>query len=156
MAKEIERKFLVENDEYKNEAVTKRLIRQGFLSSKKEAVVRIRVTDQNAFITVKGPSTGSTRAEFEYIIPQDDALEMLEHLCEKPLIEKYRYIIKYEGSTWEVDEFMGENEGLVLAEIELTGENQDFTRPGWLGKEVTADQRYYNSNLIKNPWKDWK
>ncbi len=155
MAKEIERKFLVKNDEYKREA-EKRLIRQGFLSNRKEAVVRIRIMNENACITIKGPSKGSTRLEYEYIIPLEDAHELLELLCERPLIEKYRYIVKFKGFTWEVDEFMGENEGLVVAEIELKNEKQDFPIPEWLGNEVTGDPRYYNANLIKNPYVNWK
>ena len=155
MPKEIERKFLITNNGYKPGS-SKRLIRQGFLSNRKEAVVRVRIIDNEAFLTIKGPTKVSTRLEYEYAIPIEEAGEMLSLLCERPLIEKYRYIVDFEGFTWEVDEFLGENEGLVVAEIELEHESQEFPKPGWLGDEVTDDQRYYNANLIKNPYKSWK
>jgi len=155
MANEIERKFLVINQEYKSLG-TKHYIHQGFLSTDKERVVRIRVFDEQAFITVKGKNTGATRTEFEYEIPLEDAKFMLEQICVRPTIEKYRYNINYEGFTWEVDEFLGENEGLLVAEIELEVADQEFSLPGWVGEEVTADPRYYNANLVKNPYKNWK
>ena len=155
MANEIERKFLVINQEYKSLG-TKHYIHQGFLSTDKERVVRIRVLDEQAFITVKGKNTGATRTEFEYEIPLEDAKFMLEQICFRPTIEKYRYNINYEGFTWEVDEFLGENEGLLVAEIELEVADQEFSLPGWVGEEVTADPRYYNANLVKNPYKNWK
>ena len=155
MANETERKFLVRNQEYKSLG-TKHYIHQGFLSTDKERVVRIRVFDEQAFITVKGKNTGATRTEFEYEIPLEDAKFMLEQICVRPTIEKYRYNINYEGFTWEVDEFLGENEGLLVAEIELEVADQEFSLPGWVGEEVTADPRYYNANLVKNPYKNWK
>lgn len=154
MPKEIERKFLVTGDTFKSLAKGE-YIRQGFLSTEIARVVRVRIKGEKAWITVKGLSVGATRAEFEYEIPPVDAKYMLENLCEKPTIEKYRYVIDYEGFTWEVDEFLGDNAGLLVAEIELESEYQAFPLPAWVGEEVTGDDRYYNANLIKNPFKNW-
>ncbi|NTV84819.1 MAG: CYTH domain-containing protein [Bacteroidales bacterium] len=155
MPKEIERKFLVKSNLYKS--LGKRdYLHQGFLSTEKERVVRIRIKGEKAWITIKGISSGATRAEFEYEIPKEDAQYMLENLCIRPTIEKYRYKINIEGFTWEVDEFLGENEGLVVAEIELEAEDQEFPAPEWIGEEVTGDPRYYNANLVSNPFKNWK
>ena len=151
---EIERKFLVASAGYRQSAHSSR-IRQGFLSTDKEHVVRIRVTGRMAFLTVKGLASGPSRPEFEYKIPVADADYLLEHLCEKPLIVKNRFRTEFEGFTWEVDEFHGENEGLVVAEIELEYEGQQFPLPEWIGSEVTGDPRYYNSSLVKHPYKDW-
>lgn len=154
MGKEIEKKYLVTDDSYKRLAQPK-LYRQGYLSSSPDRVVRVRIVDDKAFITIKGPASGATRDEYEYEIPREDAQEMLNNLCEKPIIEKHRYIIDYSGRKWEVDEFHGENEGLVITEIELEDINQEYEMPLWVGEEVTADQRYANSNLIKNPFSKW-
>ena len=154
MPKEIERKFLVKDDRYKKPGKAHH-IHQGFLNTEMERVVRVRIMDEKAWITVKGLSIGATRAEFEYEIPFEDAQFILENLCEKPTIEKYRYVLDHEGFTWEVDEFLGENEGLVIAEIELKSEDQLFAKPDWAGEEVTGDERYYNANLIRNPYKNW-
>ena len=155
MGKEIERKFLVNGNDYRSQGTAVHL-RQGFLSTARERVVRIRIAGSKAFLTVKGISTGATRAEFEYGIPLEDARFMLDNLCEKPIIDKHRFTIPFRGFTWEVDEFHGENEGLVVAEIELPSEDAVFEKPDWIGEEVTHDPRYYNSNLVKNPFKDWK
>lgn len=155
MAEEIERKFLVNSQVFKTMG-EKHHIHQGFLSTEKERVVRIRLMDEHAWITVKGKSQGAARAEFEYEIPPSDAQLILENICLKPTIEKYRYKIYYEGHTWEVDEFLGENEGLVVAEIELEEAGQAFTKPDWIGEEVTDDPRYYNASLVRNPYKMWK
>ena len=154
MPKEIERKFLVNSLEFKNLS-RGFLIRQGFLSSDKERVVRIRIIEDKAFITIKGISTGASRSEFEYEIPKVDAEIIMNELCEKPIIEKYRYRINSGNLVWEVDEFIGLNEGLIIAEIELEQENQKFDIPDWISKEVTDDPRYYNSNLIRNPFTIW-
>lgn len=154
MAKEIERKFLVTNQDWKKEA-TGILYRQGYLSSVKERTVRVRIINDKAFITVKGANSGITRLEFEYEIPLDDATVMLDTLVEKPIIEKKRYKIKQGSLTWEIDEFLGDNAGLIVAEIELANEQQTFTKPAWIGQEVSDDQRYYNSNLVLNPYKNW-
>ena len=153
MAQEIERKFLVSGDDWKALA-TGTLFRQGYLNSTKERVVRVRTMGERAVLTVKGITVGATRAEFEYDIPLDDANQMLE-LCEQPLIEKTRYRIAVDGLVWEVDEFHGVNEGLTVAECELESEDQDVPRPHWVGDEVTGDPRYFNSNLIANPFTTW-
>ena len=155
MAEEIERKFLVRDNAYRKSGKP-HYIHQGFLSTEKDRVVRIRILDNDAFLTIKGLTKGISRAEFEYRIPVADAKSMLDHLCIKPTIEKYRYKIDVEGYTWEVDEFLGENEGLVIAEIELEHEGQEFTKPAWIGEEVSHDPRYYNANLVKNPFKHWQ
>lgn len=153
MGKEIERKFLVTDQSYKALAKPVHYI-QGYLISHKDRVVRIRIAGDEGFITVKGAANGATRSEFEYGIPLEDASEMLS-FCEKPIIEKYRYTLDYEGFTWEIDEFLRENEGLCVAEIELPSEDAEFIKPAWISREVTGDLRYYNNNLIKNPFRNW-
>ena len=155
MAIEIERKFLVQGDEWRSMG-TKSLLRQAYLSSHPERLVRVRVEGDAAYLTIKGKTHGATRQEWEYSIPLTDANELLNSLCEKPLIEKYRYRISYEGMTWEVDEFLGENAGLLVAEIELADESQAFAMPPWIGNEVTSDPRYFNSNLLKHPFSKWR
>jgi adenylate cyclase len=155
MPTEIERKFLVKDARYRTLGPHMH-IRQGFLNTEKERVVRVRIQGKKAFLTVKGIAYGISRAEYEYKIPITHAKYMLDHLCIQPTIEKYRYIISIEGFTWEVDEFAGENEGLVIAEIELLKDDQQFPKPEWIGEEVTGDTRYYNANLVKNPYKHWK
>lgn len=154
MAKEIERKFLVVGDGWRDAAVGT-FFRQGYLSTVKERTVRVRSKGGQGFLTVKGISVGATRAEFEYEIPIDDANEMLDSLCERPIIEKIRYRVSYQGFVWEVDEFAGDNAGLIVAEIELASEDQEFPRPPWAGQEVTDDSRYFNANLIAHPFKAW-
>ena len=154
MGKEIERKFLVKNQDFKKFG-RGTFIKQGFLSSVKERVVRIRITGHQAFLTIKGISKGAVRTEFEYEIPLEDAEFMMSDLCEKPIIEKFRYRIKAANVVWEVDEFKGLNEGLIVAEIELKSEDQVFDHPEWVGIEVTDDPRYFNSNLIRNPYSTW-
>ncbi|MCU0369846.1 MAG: CYTH domain-containing protein [Bacteroidales bacterium] len=155
MPQEIERKFLVRSDEFKSLAKGE-YIHQGFLSTVKERVVRVRIKGEEAWITVKGISKGASRAEFEYEIPFEDARFLLNHICEQPTISKHRYAVLFEGFTWEVDEFHGENEGLVVAEIELPAEDTPFDLPPWAGEEVTTDTRYFNASLVKNPYKNWK
>lgn len=153
---EIERKFLVKNDSYKTESSTILKIKQGFLNSNKNRVVRIRLVDKIAFITVKGISSedGTSRYEWEKEIPKKEAEQLLE-LCEKTIIEKNRYIIKHAKHTFEVDEFLGANSGLCIAEIELESANESFEKPTWLGKEVTGNSAYYNSELSKSPYCYW-
>ncbi|MFG0253765.1 MAG: CYTH domain-containing protein [Rhodopirellula sp. JB053] len=153
MGIEIERKFLVKDQGYRSEDST--LLRQGYLSTVKERTVRVRIAGEKAFLTIKGTTEGATRSEYEYEIPTKDAEEMLDKLCPPPLIEKRRYRTQHDGMVWEVDEFFGANEGLVLAEIELDEEGQQFATPSWLGEEVTEDRRYYNANLISNPYSNW-
>jgi len=154
MSKEIERKFLVWDVSFKlfSSGV---LYRQGYLNREKERTVRVRVAGDNAYITIKGLTNGIERLEFEYAIPVKDANELLETICIKPLIEKLRYNIESNGHLWEVDEFTGENEGLIVAEVELQSAEEQVLLPDWVGKEVTGDARYYNSNLVINPFKKW-
>jgi CYTH domain-containing protein len=152
MAKEIERKFLVKDDTWRNAKGIK--FRQGYLSSVKERTVRIRTREDKGYLTIKGIAVGATRLEFEYEIPREDA-DILLDMCEQPLIEKNRYTLEQGGFIWEVDEFFGENLGLIVAEIELQSGDQEFPRPVWVGEEVTEDPRYFNSNLIKNPYTAW-
>jgi adenylate cyclase len=154
MGVEIERKFLVRGETWKSLG-TRILLRQGYLSSAPERVVRVRIEGDTAMLTIKGRTTGASRGEWEYPIPLGDAAVFLDSLCEKPIIEKYRYRIEYRGFTWEVDEFLGENAGLVVAEIELESESQSFDLPDWVGDEVTHDARYYNANLIRHPYRLW-
>jgi len=155
MAKEVERKFLVKGDAWRTLAKGT-TYRQGYLNSAKERTVRVRTTDDKAYLTIKGITVGATRAEYEYEIPYDEGKTMLDSLAEKPLIEKRRYKIPAGDLTWEIDEFLGDNTGLIVAEVELKSEDQAFTRPVWLGDEVTSDPRYYNANLIKNPFTCWR
>ena len=157
MPKEIERKFLVDlsdvvlpdNGEH---------IEQGYLPSAKNinTIVRVRVKGAKAYLTIKGENKGAVRTEFEYAIPIDEALEMLKELCQKPFIEKTRYELPVGGHLWELDIFRGENAGLVVAEIELTEENETFDLPSWVREEVTSDSRYYNSNLLHHPYRELK
>ena len=154
---EIERKYLVLSESFKNQAFKKTHIVQGFLSTHPERTVRVRIKGEKGFLTVKGISneTGTTRLEWEIKISVSEA-EILLTLCKPNHIEKIRYEVRVENHIFEVDEFLGENEGLILAEIELTSENEIFIKPEWLGKEVTGDVRYYNSQLSKIPYKNWK
>lgn len=154
MGIEIEKKFLLTGNAWEKLAKGT-TYRQGYLSSQKERTVRVRIINDTGFLTIKGASVGATRMEYEYNIPIEDAKTLLDQLCEKPIIEKKRYKIEFGGFIWEVDEFFGENEGLVVAEIELESEHQEFEKPEWVGKEVTGDPRYYNSNLIKEPYTRW-
>jgi CYTH domain-containing protein len=154
MGTEIERKFLVKDDTFKQLAKGTKY-RQGYLSSTKERVVRVRTIDDKGYMTVKGITTGATRVEYEYEIPVQDADAMLDELCEKPIIEKNRYKIQNKNLVWEIDEFFGENQGLIVAEVELESEDQPYEKPGWIGAEVTGDPKYFNSNLIQNPYKNW-
>src|SRR6187551_644122 len=152
MAVEIERKFLVQGDSWR--AAPAVFYSQGYLNRDKTRTVRVRIAGEQAFLTIKGVSVGASRAEFEYPIPLWDARELLA-LCEQPLIEKNRRKILYQGFVWEVDEFLGENLGLVVAEIELPTEDSVFARPDWVGEEVTGEARYFNSNLSSTPFTRW-
>lgn len=154
MGKEIERKFLVKGDAWRALAEGT-MYRQGYLNSVKERTVRIRTVGDKAFLTVKGITVGATRSEYEYAIPFDECNAMLDELAEKPLIEKKRCKIRRGELTWEIDEFFGDNKGLIVAEVELTSEEQAFVKPEWIGDEVSGDPRYFNSNLIKHPFSKW-
>lgn len=153
---EIERKFLVISDVFKRDFVRKNYIAQGYLNSTPERTVRVRIKDETGYLTIKGKSneTGLSRFEWEKEIALAEAKALLL-LCEKGIIEKNRYEVKVGEHLFEVDEFFGENEGLLIAEVELQSESENFEKPNWLGKEVTQDQRYYNSNLSKNPFLNW-
>jgi adenylate cyclase len=128
---------------------------QGYLSSHPERVVRVRIAGDVAKLTIKGKTTGITRLELEYDIPIADAQRMLDELCERPLIDKHRYTEDHDGRTWEIDVFHGDNDGLVLAELELPSEDAPFTKPAWAGREVSDDPRYYNANLLAAPFNSW-
>jgi len=151
---EIERKFLLAGDAWRALGVPV-LLRQGYLSLDPERTVRVRIEGELGTITIKGVSVGATRGEWEYPIPLLDAAELLERLCQPPLVEKYRRRIDFAGHIWEVDEFIGANLGLVVAEIELASEEQCFDKPDWIGAEVTGDRRYFNSSLISRPFSSW-
>jgi adenylate cyclase len=155
MPQEIERKFLVKEG-YKQFAFTYTRITQGYLSSVAERIVRVRINGERGYITIKGVSnlSGMSRYEWEKEIPVDEARELLA-LCEPGIIDKTRYLVQVGKFTFEVDEFYGENEGLVVAEVELSSEEEMFDKPKWLGEEVTGDKRYYNSKLVKNPFTRW-
>jgi len=154
MGSEIERKFLVVDQGWRKGASSVE-IRQGYLSSVKERVVRVRTLGEKAFLTIKGVTRGIRRSEYEYEIPLADAREMLDGLCEKPLIEKVRHTLQHGAHTWEVDEFLGDNAGLIVAEVELTHEEAEVELPPWAGQEVSDDPRYFNASLIKAPYKTW-
>ena len=156
MATEIERKFLVEGD-FRSEAIGNTRIVQGYMCSDKGRTVRVRIRGDKGYLTVKGAAsaTGLSRYEFEREVPLEDAEQMLR-LCEPGAIDKERYLVPYGQHTWEVDVFHGPNEGLILAEIELSAEDEPFERPAWLGKEVSGDRRYYNSMLMRNPYCTFK
>lgn len=154
MGTEIERKFLVRNDSWRHGArgVT---CRQGYLTLDRHRLVRVRVMGDEAYLTIKAETGPIARREYEYPIPRDDAEEMLVHLCERPFIEKRRYTLLYRGVEWIIDEFSGDNEGLIVAEVELEREDQEVVLPEWAGEEVSLDPRYLNFNLIKYPYGQW-
>ena len=154
MATEIERKFLVKGDAWRGLATSARF-RQGYLSTVKERTVRVRLVGDEATLTVKGITVGATRTEFEYAIPAAEAEAMLDDLCEQPIIEKVRHVVRIDGLTWEIDEFGGQNAGLIVAEVELEDADQAISLPEWIGEEVTDDPRYFNANLIAHPFAVW-
>lgn len=165
MATEIERKFLLVNNDWQLQADTGIVMRQGYLLAahsqddtsqhKPKASVRVRIAGEAANLNIKSATLGITRQEYEYAIPRADAEHMLDTLAEGPLIEKTRYHVRYGTHRWEVDVFAGDNQGLVVAEIELASEDEAFERPPWLGEEVSHDPRYYNVCLVQHPYKDW-
>lgn len=155
MATEIERKFLLKDSSWKESADQGTQYCQGYLVGSKAASVRVRIQGKRAFINIKSATIDISRQEYEYEIPLNDAKEMLETLCEKPLIDKTRYFVKNENHLWEIDVFSGDNEGLIVAEVELSDINENFIKPNWLGNEVSGDARYYNVSLVKHPFKDW-
>lgn len=156
MAKEIERKFLINHEKWhilnKNEGV---LFRQGYLLASPAKTIRVRIADEKGFLTIRGATEGITRSEFEYEIPRKEAEELLEQFADSEIL-KLRYFIIDKEYKWDVDVFLGENEGLILAEIELETEGEDIILPDWVEQEVSYDPRYFNANLIENPFKNWK
>lgn len=155
MGIEIERKFLLRNDAWQQQADAGQEFRQGYLHSDASLAVRVRIADETAWLTIKADAGEIVRREFEYAIPVADADSMLTHLCRQPLIEKRRHRLEHAGHVWEIDVFHGANAGLVLAEIELSRIDEDFARPPWLGEEVSTDPRYFNSNLSQHPFREW-
>jgi len=155
MAQEIERKFLVRKDAWtpRDEGTH---FKQGYLNAQKERVVRVRIEGHKAKLTIKGQTTGISRSEFEYPIPVEDAAILLDQLCEQPLIDKHRHLERFGAHVWEIDVFHGENDGLIVAEVELASEHEALTLPPWVGEDVSADPRYFNSNLLKHPFKTWR
>lgn len=154
MAVEIEKKFLVKYlpKDLVSEPV---FICQGYIANQKNIIIRIRIAGEEAFITIKGPTVNYSRREYEYPMPIKDAKEMIELFCQENLVEKKRYKVHHQDFTWEIDQFSGKNQGLIVAEIELESPDQIFEKPDWVGKEVSHDPRYYNSNLIGNPYSTW-
>ncbi|MCB1775432.1 MAG: CYTH domain-containing protein [Gammaproteobacteria bacterium] len=155
MATEIERKFLLSSDAWRDQVASSRRLVQGYLARADHAAIRVRVVGGRAELNVKHTLDGINRLEYEYEIPVDDAHEMLDRVALRPLIDKTRHIVQIGGHTWEIDEFHGDNAGLIVAEIELGSDDEVFERPDWLGEEVSSDPRYYNSNLSKLPFSQW-
>ncbi|MBK1649974.1 CYTH domain-containing protein [Rhabdochromatium marinum] len=155
MAVEIERKFLVRHEGWRASVESEAHIRQGYLSAEAQLTLRVRVCNEQAFLTLKGATRGIARSEFEYPIPPAEAEAMLAEFAQAPLIDKRRYRVREAGRLWEVDVFAGDNQGLILAEIELTHADEDFPRPDWLGAEVSDDPRYFNANLSQHPFCSW-
>ena len=156
MGIEIERKFLVNKEKWSQVVKNERShYRQGYIVTDPEKTIRVRLTDKSGFITIKGLTVGAARPEFEYSIPKEDAVQLLDNFCSSEL-SKVRYFITYDNKLWEVDEFTGQNEGLIVAEIELSSEEEVFSLPPWVDQEVTGDKRYSNSNLSVNPYRNWK
>ena len=154
MKKEIERKFIVLDESYKTLGDYKHCI-QGYIPSREEPLIRIRTIGKKSFITIKSDVNGITRIEYEYQIPNEDAKDLLELFCKHSIVEKNRYLIHYKSTLWEVDEFLGDNAGLVVAEVELISEDQSYESPNWLGEEISTNKKYYNYNLAFHPYKNW-
>jgi adenylate cyclase len=156
MGIEIERKFLLANDNWRDKTEKSTQFCQGYLQGSEKSSVRIRIEGDKSNLNIKGATLGVKRQEFEYPIPMEDAKDLLSTLCDEPLVEKTRHYITAGKHVWEIDEFAGDNEGLIVAEIELDDENDTFEAQDWLGQEVSHEKRYYNSMLIKNPYKNWQ
>ncbi|WP_456374011.1 CYTH domain-containing protein [Thiolapillus sp.] len=156
MAVEIERKFLLVSEDWRKQVEKTLEMQQGYLSRDAQSSVRVRISGERADINIKSTRDGIYRLEYEYPIPMEDALELMKHVAHRPLIEKKRHILHVGRHCWEIDEFFGENQGLIVAEVELAARDEPYERPDWLGREVSTDARYYNSNLSKLPYKYWK
>lgn len=155
MALEIERKFLLKDGSWRQQADAGTRFRQGYLIGAKQASVRVRIEGDQAFLNIKSMTLGVMRHEYQYPVPVSEANELLDTLCEKPLVDKTRYRVHYADHEWEIDVFSGVNEGLVVAEVELQSEQEAVTLPPWVGFEVSDDPRYYNVNLVKHPYTTW-
>ena len=155
MATEIEHKFLVRDDSWRRQVYRSEHLCQGYLASDEHRSVRIRTSDEKAHLNIKSGTLGVSRTEYEYPIPLEDAREILDNLCRKPLLEKTRYYVRYGAHVWEIDEFEGDNAGLIVAEVELSNPDERFAKPSWVGEEVSDDPRYYNACLVDHPFKDW-
>lgn len=155
MALEIEHKFLLISDEWRKLVCRSEVFRQGYLSNNPAASVRVRIADDKASLNIKGMTIGTHRPEYEYSIPLQDAAELLDQLCARPIIEKTRHFVEFAGKTWEIDEFAGENAGLIVAEVELDTVGEAFQRPVWAGQDVSGIERYYNVSLLKYPYSHW-
>ena len=156
MALEIEHKFLLRDERWRDQVERSLRMRQGYLVSDATRSVRVRVAGDQGYLNIKSGTLGIARREYEYRIPLAEAEELLNTLCEKPLLEKTRHFIHYGDHLWEVDEFSGDNAGLIVAEVELGAVDEAFARPDWIGEEVSHDLRYYNSQLVRHPYKDWR
>lgn len=156
MALEVEHKFLLANNDWRQQIMHSEVFKQGYLSSQPTSSIRVRICEHRAWLNIKSATIGTHRHEYEYEIPLADAEEILSHLCNKPLIEKTRHYVRHRDNLWEIDEFEGANQGLIVAEIELDEIGQSFDKPEWLGIEVTDDLRYYNNNLALHPYSEWR
>jgi adenylate cyclase len=155
MATEIEHKFLLRDDRWRSQVERSARMRQGYLTSDARCSVRVRIADGQGFLNLKSGALGIQRSEYEYPIPLAEAEEILDMLCEKPLLEKTRHFLWFGEHLWEIDEFEGDNAGLIVAEVELSRSDEPFARPDWLGEEVSHDIRYYNSQLARHPYQTW-
>jgi adenylate cyclase len=155
MATEIEHKFLIRDDRWRQQVERSAPMRQGYLTSDARCSVRVRVAGDQGFLNIKSGTLGIQRSEYEYPIPLAEAEEILDTLCEKPLLEKTRHYLHFGGRLWEIDEFAGDNTGLIVAEVELSRPDEPFARPDWLGEDVSHDIRYYNSQLARHPYNTW-
>ncbi|WP_275099318.1 CYTH domain-containing protein [Sedimenticola hydrogenitrophicus] len=155
MALEIERKFLVVNDKWKDNILSEAVLKQGYIANQPNATVRVRIAGDSACLNLKSATKGISRSEFEYPIPLADAEQILAQLAEQPFIDKTRYKVRWGGHVWDLDLFAGENSGLIMAEVELSSEDEPFELPPWAGEEVSGDPRYYNANLVKHPYSQW-
>ena len=155
MALEIERKYLVINDKWKENILSESVLKQGYIANQPNATVRVRIAGEVAYLNIKSATTGITREEFEYQIPLSDAEQILEQVAEHPFIDKTRYKVQWGSHVWDLDLFAGENQGLIMAEVELNSEDESFELPPWAGKEVFGDPRYYNASLVKHPYTQW-
>lgn len=156
MAIEIEHKFLLANQDWRTQIMHSAIFKQGYLSALPTSSIRVRISDNLAWLNIKSAVIGTERHEYEYPIPVNEAEEIMNNLCQRPLIEKTRHFVKNQDHVWEIDEFWGDNEGLLVAEIELSSVSECFQKPDWLGQEVTDDRRYYNNNLINHPYCQWR